>query len=336
MRVAEQTDFSEPMARINRDLIDAAAYGWDEAKAWDALAGYYRQRGLAATGPEIHGNVDEVTVAHVSGWLTSREAGRPRYARVWVDGVERGAVRADLWRPDLATRKISDGFSGFRFVFSGGLDPYADRQVRVEDRETGRSLSAAPLVLRALVGAPDSPFAGEADFSVLNVGSATYEGERLRVQLEVFGAAAAAPLHSPDADVETVEVTPVRHPYLDAVRLPAARMNVLLRPRDAMRPIALHAQGEGLDPLLCGALVPARLPDYVGALSAENMSRVSGEGEQGGRFAATGLATAHRLEGLARRHFGRGLGEGGPASIGARARAGWRCRSSASSRRRST
>jgi UDP-glucose 4-epimerase len=39
---AEQTDFSEPLARINRDAIDAAAYGWSEGAAWDALADYYR------------------------------------------------------------------------------------------------------------------------------------------------------------------------------------------------------------------------------------------------------------------------------------------------------
>ena len=40
--LAEQTDFSEPLARVNRDVIDPAAYGWDEGRAWDALADYYR------------------------------------------------------------------------------------------------------------------------------------------------------------------------------------------------------------------------------------------------------------------------------------------------------
>ena len=32
--------FAEPQARINTDLIDAAALGWREDKAWDALAGF--------------------------------------------------------------------------------------------------------------------------------------------------------------------------------------------------------------------------------------------------------------------------------------------------------
>ena len=42
-----QTDFNEPTARINTDIIDAAALGWREDGAWDALAGYYRH-GVAA------------------------------------------------------------------------------------------------------------------------------------------------------------------------------------------------------------------------------------------------------------------------------------------------
>jgi nucleoside-diphosphate-sugar epimerase len=42
---AEQTDFSEPLARVNLNVIDPADYGWSEAAAWDALAEYYRGRG---------------------------------------------------------------------------------------------------------------------------------------------------------------------------------------------------------------------------------------------------------------------------------------------------
>ena len=37
-----QTDFPEPVARINMHFIDAAALGWSEASAWDAIADYYR------------------------------------------------------------------------------------------------------------------------------------------------------------------------------------------------------------------------------------------------------------------------------------------------------
>jgi nucleoside-diphosphate-sugar epimerase len=41
---ATQTDFSEPMIRINTDAVDARALGWNESAAWDALAQYYAAR----------------------------------------------------------------------------------------------------------------------------------------------------------------------------------------------------------------------------------------------------------------------------------------------------
>jgi nucleoside-diphosphate-sugar epimerase len=44
--LADQTDFAEPLARVNLDAIDPAAYGWDEGRAWAALARYYRGRGF--------------------------------------------------------------------------------------------------------------------------------------------------------------------------------------------------------------------------------------------------------------------------------------------------
>jgi UDP-glucose 4-epimerase len=44
VRLLSQTDFSEPLARINTHPIDAAALGWSEATAWDSIAEYYRTR----------------------------------------------------------------------------------------------------------------------------------------------------------------------------------------------------------------------------------------------------------------------------------------------------
>lgn len=38
----KQTEFPEPTVRINTDLPDAEALGWDESAAWDAYAAYYR------------------------------------------------------------------------------------------------------------------------------------------------------------------------------------------------------------------------------------------------------------------------------------------------------
>lgn len=41
--LAKQTEFPEPRVRINTDLPDAAALGWDESAAWDAFADYYKR-----------------------------------------------------------------------------------------------------------------------------------------------------------------------------------------------------------------------------------------------------------------------------------------------------
>ena len=42
IKLLEQTDFSEPLARINTHPIDGAALGWSESAAWDGVADYYR------------------------------------------------------------------------------------------------------------------------------------------------------------------------------------------------------------------------------------------------------------------------------------------------------
>jgi UDP-glucose 4-epimerase len=41
--LADQTEFAEPRVRMNTDLLVAASLGWDEARAWDELAAYYRK-----------------------------------------------------------------------------------------------------------------------------------------------------------------------------------------------------------------------------------------------------------------------------------------------------
>jgi nucleoside-diphosphate-sugar epimerase len=43
VELGRQTEFPEPRVRINTDIPDAEALGWDEASAWDALARYYQQ-----------------------------------------------------------------------------------------------------------------------------------------------------------------------------------------------------------------------------------------------------------------------------------------------------
>ena len=43
VKIGAQTDFSEPMVRINTDPLDAARLVWSETTAWDAIAAYYAE-----------------------------------------------------------------------------------------------------------------------------------------------------------------------------------------------------------------------------------------------------------------------------------------------------
>jgi nucleoside-diphosphate-sugar epimerase len=43
LEIVEQTEYSEPLVRFNSDFIDPRILYWDEAKAWDGIASYYRE-----------------------------------------------------------------------------------------------------------------------------------------------------------------------------------------------------------------------------------------------------------------------------------------------------
>jgi len=42
VELKQQSDFQEPRVRINTDPVDGGSLGWDEERAWDDVAGYYR------------------------------------------------------------------------------------------------------------------------------------------------------------------------------------------------------------------------------------------------------------------------------------------------------
>jgi nucleoside-diphosphate-sugar epimerase len=44
VKLLQQTDFSEPLARVNTHPVDPAALGWSEVDAWNGIADYYRSR----------------------------------------------------------------------------------------------------------------------------------------------------------------------------------------------------------------------------------------------------------------------------------------------------
>jgi nucleoside-diphosphate-sugar epimerase len=44
IKLSEQTDFSEPMMRVNTEPLDGNSLDWSERKAWDGLAEFYRSQ----------------------------------------------------------------------------------------------------------------------------------------------------------------------------------------------------------------------------------------------------------------------------------------------------
>ena len=42
LELKKQTEYAEPHIRINTDRVDGIRLGWNETRAWDELAEYYR------------------------------------------------------------------------------------------------------------------------------------------------------------------------------------------------------------------------------------------------------------------------------------------------------
>jgi len=320
IRLAEQTDFSEPLARINRDQINPAAYSWSESAAWDLLAEYWRRRAFGgakarpATAPSIEllGSIDAADNIKIAGWLTDKKGANPRFARILVDGAEQGVARADGYRKDLADKQISDGYSAYRFYFAGMLDPYVEHVVRVEDRDSGMAFGSPSLRAPRLVGGAGSPFVCDRDFVAVNVGTAHYQADHVDILFELFGPATRfAPPTSAAAKIEVLEVKPFSHRYFAALDLPVTFLKVRARPDPSCSAIEIQfAEANALpEParLMCRNMIPARVPGYLENVAREHMERVSGPGENLGRYAAGGLATAYRIDGLVKHHFGRAL-----------------------------
>ena len=230
-----------------------------------------------------------------------------------MDGVEQGATRADLFRPDLSKLKISDGYSGFRFAFTTALDPFREHVVEVEDRDSGRSFGPPPVVYKQVVrrgrcavrGRPRLR-GGECRVGELRARSYRAARRTVRPRRRVR----ACP-RAPTRRSSCMHKAEIPHRYYETLGIGAMRVRLAVRPRDGVDTVAFnYPEAAGLDDggqAVSANLIPARLPDYLSDVGKENMERVSGPGEVAGRFAACGLATAYRIDRLVRLNFGRGL-----------------------------
>ncbi len=102
----------------------------------------------------VRGHIDSFNFHVISGWLAGDNPNERHFASIVIDGIEIGAARADAFRPDLKERGISDGHSGFRFIFPTLLNPLVRHNVRILDRDSGISVDEKT-ISPITIGGPD-------------------------------------------------------------------------------------------------------------------------------------------------------------------------------------
>lgn len=264
----------------------------------------------------VRGHVDSVTHQGISGWIAadSRLSDR-RYVRVFVDGVEIGTVRADQFRPDILSAKISDGYSGFSFRFPSAPDPLSAHKIEVVDRDTGRSISGSPKTLRAIGNGDEATFFDiDGSFATGHIRWATYKDNEWTLELELLGqkhwSSACNVAHG---SVLHIETRTERDPFVDSLGIDRKICQVSVKSDDSANVILIDLLNDpslaaSYEPV-CRVALPATMPEYIREIGEEHMKRVSGRRVTPDLFAAGGTNTAHRIESLLRRHFQKGFSE---------------------------
>lgn len=261
----------------------------------------------------VKGHVDSVTHQGVTGWIASSGGSSCRYARVLVDGVEIGTVRADQFRPDILNAKISDGLSGFFFRFPSAPDPLLDHKIDVLDRDTGLAIPGSPRTLNGMRRGDGRTFFDlDPAFATAHIKWGTFEQDHWNIAVELLG--------KKDWPIEcriahgaalSVEIQTEREPFVESFGIDRKVAHLRVR-SDGSAPVMYidllkdPAVAGDYEPV-CRIAVPAVLPDYVRHLGTEHMTRVAGRGVTADLFALGGTNTAYRIENLVRRHFGIGI-----------------------------
>ena len=349
VRFAEQTDFSEPLARVNSDPIDPRRLrlrrgrGLGCARGILAASRFRRAKACSASGATAgnpRGRRRRPTRDFVAGWLTARQGANPSL-RASSSTTSSGARRAPTPFAKTSRRRISDGYSGYRFYFADALDPYVDHALRVEDRDTGQACRAGRLRI-AEAGRRRADRHSSAIATSRRQSSAR---RTTRPTTSIFcwscsgrRRASAARERERDAGIHRTQA-------LRASLFPDARRHRRARDRESApaRDSACayryrFAEAEALDePSACFAVnfVPVAAARLSRDVARENMERVSGPGRvRSAVRRRRGWRPRYRIEALVKHHFGRGLRDFGRVSrLGRRPGPRRRCRSRASSRR---
>jgi GT2 family glycosyltransferase len=120
----------------------------------------------------IFGHVDHLDVDGIAGWLVDKgDCSNRLTVEVVIDGQCLVSGLAQLFRPDLKDLGLSDGYSGFRFVFPPECYDNKKHKVAVREAVSGKLLMKSPMSLKF----SDKPVASSL------LGLLEYAGEDLMV-----------------------------------------------------------------------------------------------------------------------------------------------------------
>jgi ubiquinone/menaquinone biosynthesis C-methylase UbiE len=261
------------------------------------------------------GCIDILTHQGISGWVAPQEdeGTESRFIRVWLDGTEIATVRADQLRPDLRQAGISNGYSGFRFVFPTAPNPLADHLIEVRDRDTGDPVTPCPMPLKSLLnGGSESMLQLDPLLATTHVRTAFFADGLWTVEAELLGPEVLAFRPSvQNGTIEHVEEISAPDHLLSNLgicrRIARCKVRGELKSNVMFLDLVQDPTRIGVYEPVCHIALPTRIPYYLDAINEENMTRVSGPGVTRDLFAASGINTAYRLDSLLRRHFGKGL-----------------------------
>lgn len=263
------------------------------------------------------GCIDILNHQMISGWVVGEpnQPGGNNFVRIVMDGKELGTIRANLFRPDLRDAAISDGYSGFRFLFSQTPDPFADHKLELFDRDTQTAISPCPATLRSMMApTEESMFEFDTTLTMTHIGMATFsEGIwNLRVELLSSKQLILKP-RVRHGTIEHFERDVRQEENFLGTGLRRQAGNIQLRGKGKTDAIFLelleNAPAAGKYDPVCHIAIPQRIPSYLDDVTQENMARVSGPMVTRDLFAASGVNTAYRIDSIVSRHFGKSISE---------------------------
>lgn len=256
----------------------------------------------------IKGYVDHVGHQSVRGWLASSD-NDPRFAQVFCDGQEVGTVLARRFRQDLKDVGVSDGYSGFEFVFPSGTIPL-DRNclVTVQDRDTGTRING-----KAAIGSLFETFGPLPDVFVSQIRDMNWTAAGIEAQIDLLSTSQEVAKASCKGGDIVKDVSLLSYAVSGMPGYYSDRRQLTIEPTTSDNgcldlSFGTSKTGKREEATSTIHLLPS-MPDYADKFDVENMERVSGRGMVANKFVANGVHIAGRLRDIVKLATGTDLRE---------------------------